>query len=95
MSSRKDQAGRFGAVATRRTTPPPPVQRAPRKYTILLAADVADDLDADVLGFQVAAGRRVDKSQVIRELVALLHEDPTVRGQVEERLRAAWSRSPL
>jgi hypothetical protein len=85
------KADRFGAVAVARAAPAPApaVHRPPRKYTLLLAGDVADALDADVLRMQVATGRRVGKAEVVRELVALLHEDPTLLAQVEDRLRGA------
>lgn len=87
----QSRASRFGAVATTRSTPSSavPVDRPQRKYTVLLAGEVADDLDGDVLRLQIATGRRVDKATVIRELVALLHEDPTLLAQVEDRLRGA------
>lgn len=83
MSAASAGASRFGRVAvSRATSPTQPAARPPRKYTILLSADLADALDADTLALQRTAGRRVDKSEVIRQLVGLLQDDPALLEQV-------------
>jgi len=45
------------------------------------------DLDGDITQLRHRLGKRVDKSVVIRELVALLHEDP---GAVRAGSDADW-----
>jgi len=44
------------------------------------------DLDGDITQLRRRLGKRVDKSVVIRELVALLHEDPALFEQVVTRI---------
>lgn len=84
-----DRAGTFGAVALSRATAPAAadVHRPPRKYTLILPGALAHDLDADLFRLQAETGRRVDKSVLIRELVGLLHEDPTLYAQLRDRLQ--------
>jgi len=81
-------ANRFAAAAARRRKPErsKPVS-GQRKYTLLLDASIADDLDAALLQMRRQVGRPVDRSQVTRELYALLLEDPTLTEQVADRLR--------
>lgn len=84
-----DRAARFGQVAT--TARPAAVESpvaAPRKYTVLLDAASADAFDQAVLALRRRTGRRIDKSQVVRELLALLAEDEALLEQVAEQLSA-------
>lgn len=85
-----DRPNRFGAAVTKRTAPEPTpgsVGEKHRKYTILLSNAVSMDLDEDMVALSRQAGRRVDKSEVLRALVDLLHTDPALMSQVAERLR--------
>lgn len=84
-------AARFGQVARQRTAPPAPVPApagSTRKYTVLLDAVIAADFDEDLLRLRRGTGKRIDKSQVVRELVSLLHEDPGLMAEVTHRLTA-------
>jgi len=84
-------AARFGQVAAQRTAPagPAPVPvGSTRKYTVLLDAVIAADFDEDLLRLRRGTGKRIDKSQVVRELVSLLHEDPALMAEVTHRLTA-------
>ena len=82
-----DRAARFGQVAT--TARPPVAAPAPaafRKYTVLLDAAAADTFDEAVLKLRRRTGRRIDKSEIVRELVQLLDEDPALVEQLATRL---------
>jgi len=59
------------------------------KYTVLLSTRVAMELDEDVLRLRREAARKVDKSEVIRTLVDLLHTDDTLFDQVKKRIATA------
>lgn len=91
-SSRQNFGDAVGEAATARskkhtvTSADLPVG-APRKYTVLLDDTTADAFDVRLLAIRRQVGRRVDKSEVVRELLALLDDDPTVTDQVVERLR--------
>jgi len=63
-----------------------PAEEQQRKYTLLLTNSVANDLDEDTLALSRTAGRKVDKSEVVRVLVGLLHSDPELRSRVAGRL---------
>lgn len=92
MTAPQNSADRFAAAAkrTRRPAPKPaPTTATQRKYTVLLDAELADDFDGSLLHFRRQVGRRVDKSEVIRELVSLFNEDPSLAEQVADRLQAA------
>ncbi len=81
-------AARFGAVATARTTPPAAPAAGPtRKYTVLLDGQTAETFDSDLAQIRRRAARVVNKSDVIRELVHALHEDPTLLTAIADRLR--------
>ncbi len=83
-------AARFGAVATARTAPPAAPAAGPtRKYTVLLDGQTAETFDLDLAQIRRAASRVVNKSDVIRELVHVLHEDTTLLATVADRLRHA------
>ncbi|MEP6464411.1 MAG: hypothetical protein ABJC62_13570 [Frankiaceae bacterium] len=81
-------AGRFAAAAGRRRSAAaaPPVS-PPRKYTVILDGQAADTFDETLLRLRRQLGRRVDRSQVIRELLALVAEDEALGAQVVDRLR--------
>ncbi|MCA1706154.1 MAG: hypothetical protein LC808_23980 [Actinobacteria bacterium] len=88
MSDAKSDRNRFAAAASRRRKPVPAKPASgQRKYTLLLDASIADDLHAALLQMRRQVGRPVDRSQVTRELYALLLEDPTLADQVVDRLR--------
>lgn len=59
------------------------------KYTVLLSAHVAAELDEDLLKLRRQTGRKVDKSEVIRILIDLLHKDETLFDQVARRITLA------
>jgi len=82
-------AGRFAAAAGRRRSPATsPAPAAPsRKYTVILDGQAADTFNETLLRVRRQLGRRVDRSQVVRELLALLAEDPALTGQIVDRLR--------
>lgn len=87
-------ASDFGAAATRRrvTQRPVPAPPAPgiadrRKYTIRIDPDPADRFERAVLQLTVDVGRKLDKSEVMRELLDLFVDDPTVAASVTDRLR--------
>ena len=80
-------AARFAAVAAQRPTiPPAATGSGTRKYTVLLDSEIASNFDEDLLRLRRNTGKRIDKSQVVRELVALLHEDPALMAEVGQRL---------
>lgn len=92
MTPSQNSADRFAAAAkrTRRSAlKPTPAMAAQRKYTVLIDSELADDFDGSLLHFRRQVGRRVDKSEVIRELVSLFNEDPTLAKQIADRLHAA------
>jgi hypothetical protein len=87
-------ANAFGAAATRRRTtqrplpaPPAPGTTDRRKYTIRIDPDPADRFERAVLELTVDVGRKLDKSEVMRELLELFVDDPTVAKAVLDRLR--------
>jgi hypothetical protein len=57
------------------------------KFTIIFERREAEVLDEFVLQARRHAGRKVDKSEIIRALLALVHEDPTLAAAVFEKLR--------
>jgi len=85
----KDRAARFGTVATRRVAAAPTPSSVVRKFTILLDLDVSEAFDADLSKVRRAADRAVNKSDVVRELLAALHEDPSLLRLVADRLRTS------
>jgi len=82
----KDRAARFGTVATQRVVAAPTPSSVVRKFTILLDLDVSEAFDADLSKVRRASDRAVNKSDV-RELLAALHEDPSLLRLVADRLR--------
>lgn len=81
--------GRSGASAAPAAVPAPPDPGTPdrRKYTVRIDAPAADRFDRSVLGLSATVGRRIDKSEAMRELAELLADDPDVTAKVAERLR--------
>ncbi len=89
MATAANKPNKFGAAATKRSGPiptPGSVGERQRKYTLLLNSSVASDFDEDALALSRQAGRKVDKSEIVRALVDLLHTDPSVMVQVSQRL---------
>lgn len=83
------RSNKFGAAVTKRSGPTPTpgsVGEKQRKYTILLSSAVATDFDEDMVALSRRAGRKVDKSEVVRTLVDLLHTDPALLARVGQRL---------
>ncbi len=89
MATAASKPNKFGAAAIKRSGPTPTpgsVGERQRKYTLLLNSSVASDFDEDALALSRQAGRKVDKSEIVRALVDLLHTDPSVMTQVSQRL---------
>ncbi len=89
MATGEVKPNRFALQVDKRTGPvPTPGSAGERmsKYTVLLSTRVAMDLDEDVLRLRREAARKVDKSEVIRTLVDLLHTDTTLFDQVKKRI---------
>jgi hypothetical protein len=82
-------ADAFGAAARRRKAAAPATAAAPRqiKFTVLLDAGEAAVHDGTLLRLRGPVGRKVARSEVVRELLGLLDEDPALAEQVAERLR--------
>ena len=86
------QSNRFATAAAKRSAPTPtPGSAGERmsKYTVLLTTKVATELDEALLKLRRHAGRKVDKSEVIRTLVDLLHADEALFDQVARRITSA------
>lgn len=89
--TRSDRAAAFGKVARSRAEPPgppPPAHPRPVKYTLLMNPGAAQALDEDVAQARQLGAGTINKSDVIRELLGLLHEDATLLADVVARLRA-------
>lgn len=79
----------FAAAAGRRKASQPaaaPPAASQRKYTVLLDADLADSVDLALMKARRLTGHKVDRSAVVRELLAMLTDDPTLLDSVVERL---------
>jgi len=57
------------------------------KFTVILDARDAEDFDAAVLTARRTLGRRVDKSELVRALIALLGRDVALRQEIYEVIR--------
>jgi hypothetical protein len=68
---------------------PVAVAEKPRrsKFTVILDARDAEDFDALVLTARRTLGRRVDKSELVRALIALLGRDVALRQEIYEVIR--------
>lgn len=89
MATGQAKPNRFAVQIDKRTGPTPtPGSAGERmsKYTVLLSTRVAMELDEDLLRLRREAARKVDKSEVIRTLVGLLHSDDTLFDQVKQRI---------
>jgi hypothetical protein len=91
---RRTGAAAYGVAATRTRTaqrpvavPPAPGTPDRRKYTVRIDAGPADRFEQAVLALSPDVGRKLDKSEVMRELAELLADDPTVAKKVADRLR--------
>lgn len=90
------RASQAAAAFGRALPATPPVSRGPRdkapvtstdtaaksKYTVLLSPDEALTLDRLALSVRASLGRRVEKSAVIRALIGITGDDPTLLAQV-------------
>ncbi|MGI8459083.1 MAG: hypothetical protein ACR2LI_13355 [Propionibacteriaceae bacterium] len=82
-------ANRFASAAAIRSGPTPTpgsVGEETRKYTLLLTTTAANQLDEDLLNVRRTVGKKIDKSEVIRALIGLLHDDPALVDKVVDRL---------
>lgn len=79
---------KYAAAAGRRkpVVVSPPIAPVQRKYTVLIEEDLSDAADAQLLVLRRKLGKRVDRSTVVRELLAMLVEDPSISDAVAERL---------
>lgn len=91
---RRTRADAYGQAATRtRTTqtpigaPPAPGAPDRRKYTVRIDAGPADRFERAVLALTVEVGRKLDKSEVMRELAEMLADDQNIAKIVADRLR--------
>jgi hypothetical protein len=92
LAERFQRASRAGLPASSGETPAEtPVQTGPRlsKFTLNLEPRDAEDFDALVLTARRALGRRVDKSEIVRALIALMGRDAALRQEVHEIISAA------
>src|SRR3712207_4785371 len=95
MTAHKSTSIDFGTAASARRKRPAsgaaPASAATvgasRKYTVILDDEAADAFDGRLLAIRRSVGRKVDKSHVIRELLALLDEDASLTAQVVDRLK--------
>ena len=71
---------------TKKAPTPESVNEPTRKYTVLLTNTVAATIDEDVLRLRRHTAKRVDRSQVVRALLELLHEDESVYAEVARRI---------
>lgn len=73
-----------------------PEQTGPRlsKFTVNLDPRDAEDFDALVLTARRALGRRVDKSEIVRALIALMGRDAALRQEVHELIGDVRRRCP-
>ncbi len=92
MATPEAKPNRFSAVVDKRVAPTPtPGSAGERmsKYTVLLSLRVAAEFDEDLLRLRRQTDRKVDKSEVIRTLVDLLHTDDELFVQVAGRISAS------
>lgn len=73
------------------SSPPAPASDL-SKFTVLLDGEEAATFDQLALDVRRLLGRRVVKGDLVRALVALAGDDPTLRDQVVAELRARPSR---
>ncbi len=89
MAGRAPATNRFAETAVKRSAPTPTpgsVGERMSKYTVLLSTHVAAEFDEDLLQLRRQTGRKVDKSEVIRILVDLLHTDERLLDSVASRI---------
>jgi hypothetical protein len=58
-----------------------------RAMTVRMEPDEADDVDRFVLDLRDETGQRLDKAEVVRELLRLAQHNPSVRRALVKRLR--------
>lgn len=90
---RRSDSNAGPVIVDERTAPPAPAstptpERAkPVRTTLVLDADEYDALQSKVLEAQRITGRRgVASAEIVRNLLALAHEDPELWGRVLERI---------
>lgn len=90
-TSNRQLADKFqrAAGAAGSSVSPVAIAENPRrsKFTVILDARDAEDFDALVLTARRTLGRRVDKSELVRALIALLGRDVALREEIYEIIR--------
>ena len=91
---RRTGAAAYGQAATRTVTTQKPVAAPPapgapdrRKYTVRIDAGPADRFERAVFALTVEVGRKLDKSEVMRELAEMLADDQNIAKIVADRLQ--------
>ena len=88
-----DVAARLGRSLTSapQVSPEPRVDsggtRTTERFTVDLSPDLNDSLARWATQQKRSVGRRVPKTEVVRLLIELLLEDPSLAAQAEDRLR--------
>ncbi len=101
--SNKDLAARFARTAstpvpqTKTQTPSSEKHSATQssreepdqgsKFTVIFSRVEAEDFDELLLGLRRRLARRVDKSEVVRALLAICSSDPSLENQLVDHLR--------
>lgn len=92
--SNRELADRFNRAAGAGARLPEPWTSSPAmdgprrsKFTVILDARDAEEFDALVLTARRTLGRRVDKSELVRAVIALLGRDSALRQEIFEAIR--------
>lgn len=64
-----------------------PAVATARAMTVRMEPDEADDVDQYVLNLRAETGQRLDKAEVVRELLRLAQHNPAVHRALVKRLR--------
>lgn len=96
MASNRDLAARFGRAASptkahQPDTSSPIAEETPgepkgSKFTVIFSREDAEAFDEFLLGARRHLGRRVDKSEVVRCLLQLAYDDPSLEQELLDRL---------
>lgn len=94
-AQRRPGAAAYSSAATRpRTTSGRPVAAPPapgtpdrRKYTVRIDAAPAERFERSALALSTEVGRKLDKSEIMRELAEALTDDPDLFATIATRLR--------
>lgn len=90
---RRTGATAYGQAATRSrptrpiAAPPAPGSADRRKYTVRIDTAAAERFERAVLTLSTEVGRKLDKSEVMRELAEALTEDSDLFKAIVSRLR--------